>query len=139
MFTPAACLTALRAALAASALGVAFWMLFSPAGGGVPARLIALYALALLASAAFPRVRRDDLAISAVALACAAEALRALRVGHLDPALPLADFTGVCAAWAPAAVEAFRRLGREHPGTTFAELMRSDRRRAPRLREAGQG
>ncbi len=133
MLTPGACLIALRIVLAAAvAVTVAtlFGLFLLPEGAaGAIARAALLYGLSLLAFAALPRMRRDDLAGAVGALACAAEAVHALSLHHVSPLFLAADLAGVFAAWAPAAVEQYRRLAREARYVAFRDLATVDRRR----------
>lgn len=133
MLTPGAYLIALRIVLAAAGCAVAAVLLglvVSPDGvEGVGVRVAALYALTLLCFAGLPRMRRDDLAGAVAGLACLAEAGHAVLLHHVSPVPLVADLIGVFAAWAPAAVEQYRRLAREARYVTFRDLAVADRRR----------
>ena len=133
LLTPGACLIALRivlvAGVAAAVIALFGWLGLPDGSEGGMARAAMLYGLALLAFAALPQVRRDDIAGVAAALAGGAEAVHALALHHVSPLFLAADLAGIFAAWAPAAVEQYRRLAREARYVTFRDLAASDRRR----------
>lgn len=133
LLTPGACLIALRIVLVAAAAATAVTLLGwigLPAGvEGAAARAAILYSMTLLAFAALPRMRRDDIAGVAAALAAGAEAFHALSLHQVSPLFLGADVIGVFAAWAPAAVEQYRRLAREARYVAFRDLAVADRRR----------
>ncbi len=133
LLTPGACLIALRivlvAGVAAAAAALFGWIGLPDGATGAMARAAILYGLTLLGFAALPRVRRDDLAGVAAALAGGAEALHALSLHHVSPLFLAADVVGVFAAWAPAAVEQYRRLARDARYVAFRDLAAADRRR----------
>ncbi len=135
LLTPGACLIALRIVLVAAASATAVTLLgwIGLPGGveGAAARAAIFYAMTLLAFGALPRMRRDDLAGVAAALAAGAEAFHALSLHQVSPLLLGADLVGVFAAWAPAAVEQYRRLAREARYVAFRDLAVADRRRGP--------
>lgn len=141
MLTPGAYLIALRIVLAAGACAVAAVLLglvAAPVGvEGVGVRVAALYALTLLCFASLPRMRRDDLGGAVAGLACLAEAGHAVLMHHVSPVPLAADLVGVFAAWAPAAVEQYRRLAREARYVTFRDLAATDRRSRRRTAAAG--
>ncbi|HET6969560.1 MAG TPA: hypothetical protein VFH92_00420 [Phenylobacterium sp.] len=87
------------------------------------------YALTLLMLGALPRSRMGDMALVLVAIGGASEVVQGVVGRDMDVFDFLADSVGVAAAVAPAYLAAFRRLAREHPHATLADLRALDRRR----------
>ena len=137
MITPGACLVALRGALVfggAATVAALLGFFALPAGlDGTAARAAALYVVSLLAFAALPRMRRDDLAGAVAGLACVAEAFHAVTAHHVSLVPLAADLVGVIAAWTPATVEQYRRLAREARYVPFRDLANADRRSRTRV------
>lgn len=109
-------------ARAALALGsaVAVFLMLGPFQGAErllllsdkQAHAIAFFTLTSLSFLAAPRVRKTDLALSALALGAAVEVAQ-LSVGRSASVLDLsADAVGVFMAWAPAHFESIRRRAR---------------------------
>lgn len=88
------------------------------------------YGLTVLGFGALPRSRSGEVALGALAVAAVSELLQALvgRSMSLDDLM--GDAIGVTAAFVPVAIMRLRELARTHPHATFAELRRTDRRRA---------
>jgi hypothetical protein len=91
----------------------------------------AFYMAVLLGGAAFPKLRRNDIALVGVALASFLECMRA--IAGVDASLwDLAAATaGVLAAWAPASVEQLRRHARASPFLSFRQIRGFERRGRP--------
>jgi VanZ family protein len=97
---------------------------------------LAFYLVTVTSFVAFPRMRRNDLAIAAIALGAASEAAQLITGRDAGVGDLLADVIGVSLAWAPGMMDDVRRLARKHPGRTFAEIRAMDRRRRRRSRGA---
>jgi hypothetical protein len=95
--------------------------------------VIVFGALVALAYLAFPKRRRNDIAMALVLLAGAAEALQ-LFAGHTGVTLADwgADALGVATIHFAGQIENVRRLARHAPYTTFHEIRSADRRRGRR-------
>lgn len=90
------------------------------------------YGLAVLMMAALPRSRTADLAVGLLVIAAGSEVLQSLVGREMGWSDFLGDSAGVAAAVVPTYLAAFRRLVREHPDATLAELRALDRRRSRR-------
>jgi hypothetical protein len=86
------------------------------------------YALSVLMMAALPRSRTADLALGLVVIAAGSEVLQSLVGREMGWSDFLGDSAGVAVAVAPTYLAGFRRLVREHPDATLAELRALDRR-----------
>lgn len=121
------------AALAAASAVVALTGPFRYRDLGLPfpdtvAHALLFYGLTLAATAALPRSRAAEIALSMVGVGVASELAQAL-VGREMSLHDLAgDSVGVLFAYAPVAIGRLRELTRTHPHLTFAELRRIDRR-----------
>jgi hypothetical protein len=144
--TPRTLTTAVRAAGVAAGVG-ALWALTGPfrySDLGLPfpdfvAHGLLFYGLAALMMGALPRSRTADLALALVVIAGGSEVLQALVGRDMGWGDFLGDSAGVAAAVAPTWLAGFRRLAREHPDATFAELRAMDRRRGRRAARTAPG
>lgn len=137
MFRPAHIVIGARAVLALGGACLAALMLmpmFSGAEGHFgftdkQAHALAFYVFTSIGFLAAPRMRRNDLAIAAVAIGAAMEVAQAVtgRDGNF-PDLA-ADSVGVLFAWGPTQIERIRGLVRSHPGLSFRQIRALDRRR----------
>jgi VanZ family protein len=136
--TPHKLMRALRFAgvLTAAAAAVALTGPFRYADLNLPfpdtvAHALMFYGLTLAAMGALPRSRASEIALAMLGLGLASEVAQ-MVVGRQMSLRDLAgDAAGVAAAYAPVAVGRLRELTRTHPHMTFAEIHRTDRRRAP--------
>jgi VanZ family protein len=93
------------------------------------AHAAAFYIFCLAAFLAAPRMRRNDIALAALALGAGAEVAQLVTGRSASFGDLMADAVGIGLAWAPAQIEQLRRLAREHPGKTFRQIRDGDRRR----------
>jgi hypothetical protein len=95
--------------------------------------VLAFGALVALAYLAFPKRRRNDIALALVLLAGVAEAYR-LFAGQTGVALVDwgADALGVAIIHFAGQIESVRRLARQAPYTSFRDIRAADRRRGRR-------
>lgn len=87
------------------------------------------YGLAGLMMGALPRSRTTDLGLALIVIAGGSEVLQALVGRDMEWGDFVGDSTGVLAAVGPVYLAGFRRLVREHPDASLAELRAMDRRR----------
>ncbi|AQR63374.1 hypothetical protein BZG35_05550 [Brevundimonas sp. LM2] len=92
------------------------------------AHAIAFYALSMGLFLCFPRWRRTDLAIVAMAIGVAVEVLQGMTGRSASVHDLLADGAGVLAATLPGLVERLRHQVRSNPYMSFADIRRYDRR-----------
>lgn len=138
MFTPHAVTVLAQALLALIFVAIGVWVIDPMQilqGASVlqarPAYAIAFYAAMGVASVAFPRLRRNDIALVGLALACMLESIRAI-LGHDAGFLNLAAAAiGVVCAWAPGVIEQLRRQARLYPFLSFRQIHDLQRRGAP--------
>ena len=104
------------------------------AGLGGNARALVFGGLLALSFLAFPRARRNDLAIAALVLSAALETAR--TIGHPAGVLAdwVADAAGVAAVYAASMIETVRKLVRDHGDVSFAKIAERDNRRSRRRR-----
>jgi len=96
------------------------------------AHALAFGGLLAVSFLAFPRMRRNDLALAALVLAGATEV--AQIIAHRDGNLPdwLADAFGVLVVHGASLIESVRKMAREQGDLTFAQIAAMDRRRIRR-------
>ncbi|AAK24170.1 VanZ family protein [Caulobacter vibrioides] len=96
------------------------------------AHAIAFGGLLAVSFLAFPRMRRNDLAIAALVLGAGVEVAQ-LFGGRSASLLDwLADAAGVLTIYGASMIETVRKMAREQGDMTFAEIAATDRRRARR-------
>jgi VanZ family protein len=140
MLTPNHVVTTARVALVTGALTAAALMLGPWPGleqvfglSDKAAHTIAFGGLVAVSFLAFPRMRRNDLALAAVVLGASVELAqmfttdRSASLGDL-----LADATGVAIVYLASHIENVRALARQRGGASFAEIAAQDRRRGAR-------
>ena len=88
------------------------------------------YGLTLAVTGSLPRSRAFEIALTFVGLGALSEFGQSLVGREMSFHDFFGDLAGVAAAYAPVAIERLRHLERTQPHTTFAELRRTDRRRA---------
>lgn len=143
MLTPNHVVTTARAALVGGAVTAAVLMLGPWPGlekvfglSDKAAHAIAFGGLLAVSFLAFPRMRRNDLAIAAVLLGASVEVAqlftsdRSASFGDL-----FADSLGVGVIYAASHIENLRSLARKRGGATFSEIAAQDRRRGARRLE----
>lgn len=140
MSKPAHIVTAARIALAAGFLLVAVLALGPFQGiehviglGDKAAHAVAFGGLLAIAFLAFPRMRRNDLALAVLVLGAAVEIAQLMAAGR-SPSLMdwLADAAGVCIVHGLSMIEMVRKVAREQGDMTFAQVEAGDRRRGRR-------
>lgn len=144
MLTPNHVVTTARAVLVAGALTAAMLMLGPWPGleqvfglSDKAAHAMAFGGLVAVSFLAFPRMRRNDLAIAAVLLGAAVEVAqlftsdRSASIGDL-----LADTVGVGVIYLASHVENLRDLARKHGSASFDEIAAHNRRRRASRRPA---
>lgn len=140
MLTPNHVVTTARTVLVVGALTAAVLMLGPWPGleqvfglSDKAAHAIAFGALVAVSFLAFPRMRRNDLAIAAIMLGASVEvaqlftADRSASIGDL-----LADTAGVSIIYLASHIENLRALARQRGAATFADIAAQDRRRGAR-------
>ncbi|WP_184718262.1 VanZ family protein [Caulobacter sp.] len=135
MFKPVHFVTAARVALAVGSLTVAVLAL-GPFQGAEryfglddkAAHALAFGGLLAVSFLAFPRMRRNDLAIAALVLGAGVE--MAQLFGHRSASVLdwLADAAGVAVVYGAGMIETVRKMAREQGDLTFAEIAALDRR-----------
>lgn len=135
MFKPVHFVTAARVALAVGSLTVAVLAL-GPFQGAEryfglndkAAHALAFGGLLAVSFLAFPRMRRNDLAIAALVLGAGVEV--AQLFGHRSASVLdwLADAAGVAVVYGAGMIETVRKMAREQGDLTFAEIAALDRR-----------
>lgn len=98
------------------------------------AHAIAFGGLLAVSFLAFPRLRRNDLAIAALVLGAAVEV--AQIIAHRDGNIAdwLADAAGILTIYGASMIETVRKMAREQGDLTFAQIAALDRRRGRRRR-----
>ncbi len=140
MPTPNHVVTTARAVLVAGALTAAVLMLGPWPGleqvfglSDKAAHAIAFGGLSAISFLAFPRMRRNDLAVAAVLLGASVEVAQLFTVDRSGSISDLlADVAGVGGVYLASHIEALRALARQRGSATFAEIAAQDRRRATR-------
>lgn len=140
MLTPNHVVTTARAVLVVGALTAAVLMLGPWPGleqvfglSDKAAHALAFGGLLAVSFLAFPRMRRNDLAVAAILLGASVEvaqlftADRSASIGDL-----LADTAGVGVIYLASHIENLRALARQRGGATFADIAAQDRRRGAR-------
>ncbi len=140
MLTPNHVVTTARAVLVVGALTAAVLMLGPWPGleqifglSDKAAHALAFGGLLAVSFLAFPRMRRNDLAVAAILLGASVEvaqlftADRSASIGDL-----LADTAGVAVIYLASHIENLRALARQRGGATFADIAAQDRRRGAR-------
>ena len=94
------------------------------------------YGLTLAVTGSLPRSRAFEIALAFVGLGALSEFGQSLVGREMSFHDFFGDLAGVAAAYAPVAIERLRHLDRTQPHTSFAELRRTDRRRARPARES---
>lgn len=135
MFKPVHFVTAARVALVTGSLLVAVLAL-GPFQGAEryfglndkAAHALAFGGLLAVSFLAFPRMRRNDLAIAALVLGAAVEV--AQLFGHRSASVLdwLADAAGVAVIYGASMIETVRKMAREQGEMTFAQIAALDRR-----------
>lgn len=139
MFKPVHFVTAARIALLVGSLTVAVLTL-GPFQGAErifglndkAAHAIAFGGLLAISFLAFPRMRRNDLAIAALVMGAAIEVAQV--IAHRDGNIPdwLADSAGILTIYGASMIETVRKMAREQGELTFAQIAAMDRRRGRR-------
>lgn len=140
MLTPNHVVTTARAVLVVGALTAAVLMLGPWPGleqvfglSDKAAHALAFGGLLAVSFVAFPRMRRNDLAVAAILLGASVEAAqlftadRSASIGDL-----LADTAGVAVIYLASHIEGLRAMARQRGAATFAEIAAQDRRRGAR-------
>lgn len=140
MLTPNHVVTTARAVLVVGALTAAVLMLGPWPGleqvfglSDKAAHALCFGGLVAVSFLAFPRMRRNDLAVAAILLGASVEvaqlftADRSASIGDL-----LADTAGVAVVYLASHIENLRALARQRGAATFAEIAAQDRRRGAR-------
>lgn len=140
MLTPNHVVTTARAVLVVGALTAAVLMLGPWPGleqvfglSDKAAHALAFGGLVAVSFLAFPRMRRNDLAIAAIMLGASVEvaqlftADRSASIGDLA-----ADTVGVAVVYLASHIEGLRAMARQRGAATFAEIVAQDRRRGAR-------
>ena len=96
------------------------------------AHAIAFGGLLAVSFLAFPRMRRNDLALAALVLGAATEV--AQIIAHRDGNFPdwLADAFGIVVVHGASMIESVRKMARDQGDLTFAQIAAMDRRRIRR-------
>jgi VanZ family protein len=137
MLTPNHVVTAARAVLVVGAVTVAVLTL-GPFQGAEQifgltdkaAHAIAFGGLTAISFAAFPRMRRADLARTALILGAGIEV--AQLFGHRSASIAdwAADAVGVVTVYGSSLIESARKMARDHGNLPFATIAAADRRRS---------
>lgn len=136
MLTPNHIVIAARAVLLLGALTAAILMLGPFQGAEAAfglndksAHAIAFGGLTAVSFAAFPRMRRWDLARAALLLGGAAELVQMLGDRSASLGDWAADAVGVFTVYGSSLIESARKMAREHGAVPFSTLAEMDRRR----------
>ena len=140
MLTPNHVVTTARAVLVAGALTAAVLMLGPWPGlehvfglSDKAAHALCFGGLVAVSFLAFPRMRRNDLALAAVLLGASVEVAQLFTTDRSGSILDLlADTAGVGAVLLTSHIENLRTLARQRGSATFAEIAAQDRRRGAR-------
>jgi len=140
MLTPNHVVTTARAVLVAGALTAATLMLGPWPGleqvfglSDKAAHAIAFGGLVAVSFLAFPRMRRNDLAIAAVMLGASVEVAQLFTAGRSGSFSDLfADTAGVGVVYLCSQIESLRALARKHGQMTFDDIAARDHRRSRR-------
>lgn len=139
MFKPVHFVAAARLALLVGSLTVAVLTLGPFQGleqvfglSDKAAHAIAFGGLLAVSFLAFPRMRRNDLAIAALVMGAAVEV--AQIIAHRDGNIPdwLADAAGILTVYGAGMIETVRKMAREQGDLTFVQIAAMDRRRGRR-------
>lgn len=140
MLTPNHVVTTARAVLVAGALTAAVLMLGPWPGleqvfglNDKTAHAIAFGGLVAVSFLAFPRMRRNDLALAAVLLGASVEVAQMFAADR-SPSISdlLADTAGVAVVYLASHIESLRSLARQRGRASFADIAAQDRRRGGR-------
>ena len=141
MFKPVHFVTAARAVLLVGCLTVAVLTLGPFQGleqvfglNDKAAHAIAFGGLLAISFLAFPRMRRNDLAIAALVLGAAVEVAQLFDHRSASVLDWLADAAGILAVHGASMIETVRKMAREQGDLTFAQIAATDRRRGRRRR-----
>ena len=140
MLTPNHVVTTARAVLVAGVLTAAVLMLGPWPGleqvfglSDKAAHAIAFGGLAAVSFLAFPRMRRNDLAIAAILLGASVEVAQLFTADRSASIVDLlADTVGVSFVYLASHIESLRDLARKRGAATFADIAAQDRRRGAR-------
>lgn len=140
MLTPNHVVTTSRAVLIAGALTAAVLMLGPWPGleqvfglSDKAAHAIAFGGLVAVSFVAFPRMRRNDLALAAVMLGASVEVAQLFTADRSASLADLgADALGVGVVYLSSQIEGLRKLARDKGAMSFREIKASDRRRTRR-------
>ena len=140
MLTPNHVVTTARVVLTVGAICAAVLMLGPYQGlehvfglSDKVAHALAFGALLAVSFLAFPRMRRNDLAIAAVMLGASVEVAQMFTSDRSASSSDLfADSLGVGVIYLASHIENLRSLARKRGGATFAEIAAQDRRRGAR-------
>lgn len=141
MFKPVHFVTAARVALLVGSLTVAVLTLGPFQGleqvfglNDKAAHAIAFGGLLAISFLAFPRMRRNDLAVAALVLGAAVEVAQLFDHRSASVLDWLADAAGVLTVYGASMIETVRKMAREQGDLTFAQIAAMDRRRGRRRR-----
>lgn len=140
MLTPNHVVTTARAVLVSGAVTASVLMLGPWPGlehvfglSDKAAHAIAFGSLLAVSFLAFPRMRRNDLALAAVLLGASVEVAQLFTADRSASFADLfADGVGVSVTYFISHIEALRALARQRGGATFIEIAAQDRRRGAR-------
>lgn len=140
MLTPNHVVTTARAVLVGGALTAAVLMLGPWPGlehvfglSDKTAHAIAFGGLVAVSFLAFPRMRRNDLALAAVMLGASVEVAQLFTTDRSGSIADLmADTAGVGVVYLASHIENLRALARQRGAATFADIAAQDRRRGAR-------
>lgn len=142
MLTPNHVVTTARVVLVGGAVTAAVLMLGPWPGlehvfglSDKAAHALAFGGLLAVSFLAFPRMRRNDLALAAILLGASVEVAQLFTEDRSASFADLgADCLGVAAIYFASHIEALRALARQRGGATFREIAAQDRRRGARRR-----
>ena len=140
MLTPNHVVTTARAVLVTGALTAAVLMLGPWPGleqvfglSDKAAHALAFGGLLAVSFLAFPRMRRNDLAIAAVMLGASVEVAQLFTADRSASFADLfADAAGVSAVYLCSQIEGLRALARQRGSIAFSDILAQDRRRGAR-------
>jgi hypothetical protein len=139
MFKPVHFVAAARLALLAGSLTVAVLTLGPFQGAEAnfglsdkAAHAIAFGGLLAVSFLAFPKMRRNDLAVAALVMGAAIEVAQV--IAHRDGNIPdwLADAFGILTIYGASMIETVRKMARDQGELSFAQIAALDRRRGRR-------
>ena len=141
MFKPVHCVAAARLVLLAGSLTVTVLTLGPFQGleqvfglSDKAAHALAFGGLLAVSFLAFPRMRRNDLAVAALVLGAAIEVAQLFDHRSASVLDWLADAAGVLTVYGASMIETVRKMAREQGELTFAQIAAMDRRRGRRRR-----